>query len=454
MQTGERTLTQGPLARQILFFSLPLVLSNLLQVLFNMSDVAVVGRFAGSAALGSVGSTTILVTLFTGFLIGLGGGVSVLTARFYGAQHPQDVSETVHSALLVCLAAGAALLAIGTAFSPWMLRLMGTKEDLIGGAILYLRIYFLGMPALGVYNFGSAVFSAVGDTRRPLVYLSIAGGLNIALNLLFVIVFRMGVAGVALASIISQYLSAGLVLRALVGSRACYAVRRSALRPHADKVRAIVALGVPAGLQNAIFAMANLFIQAGVNSFDTVVVRGNAAAANADALVYDVMAAFYTACASFMSQNFGAGRPERVRRSYFISLGYSFGVGLALGLGLVFFGRGFLALFTTEAAVAQAGMQRLIVMGLSYPVSAFMDCTIAASRGLGRTAVPTVIVILGSCVFRVGWVYTVFAWFHTIRSLYLLYVCSWSLTAVAEIAYFVHIYREQMRIFAPAGRAG
>ncbi len=353
MQTGERTLTQGPLARQILFFSLPLVLSNLLQVLFNMSDVAVVGRFAGSAALGSVGSTTILVTLFTGFLIGLGGGVSVLTARFYGAQHPQDVSETVHSALLVCLAAGAALLAIGTAFSPWMLRLMGTKEDLIGGAILYLRIYFLGMPALGVYNFGSAVFSAVGDTRRPLVYLSIAGGLNIALNLLFVIVFRMGVAGVALASIISQYLSAGLVLRALVGSRACYAVRRSALRPHADKVRAIVALGGPAGLQIAIFAMANLFIQAGVNSFDTVVVRGNAAAANADALVYDVMAAFYTACASFMSQNFGAGRPERVRRSYFISLGYSFGVGLALGLGLVFFGRGFLALFTPEAAGAR-----------------------------------------------------------------------------------------------------
>lgn len=251
----------------------------------------------------------------------------------------------------------------------------------------------------------------------------------------------------ALASIISQYLSAGLILRALMRSTDCYALRRSALKLDPAKTRTILALGIPAGCQNAIFALANLFIQASINSFDTIVVRGNSAAANSDALVYDVMAAFYTACSSFMSQNYGAGKPDRVKKSYFISLAYSFGVGLVLGLSLVVFGRSFLALFTTEAPVVEAGMQRLMIMGLSYPISAFMDCTIAASRGLGRTVAPTVIVILGSCVFRIAWIYTVFAYFHTIESLYLLFVCSWTITAIAEIIYFVRCYKEQMAIF-------
>ena len=447
MASGGKNLTAGPLGRQILVFSLPLVLSNLLQAVFNMTDIAVVGRFAGSQALGSVGSTTIFITLMTGFLIGLGGGVNVLVARFYGAEQPRDVEKSVHSALLVCLAAGVLLLAVGVAFSPALMRLLGTKPDLIDGAILYLRIYFLGMPAMAVYNFGNGVFSAVGDTRKPLVYLTIAGVLNVGLDLFFVIVWKMSVAGAALATILSQYLSAFLILRALARCEGCYGLRREKLRLDPAMTRSILGLGVPAGCQNAIFALANLFIQASINTFDTVVVSGNAAAANADPLVYDVMAAFYTACASFMSQNYGAGKPERVKKSYFISLGYSFGIGAALGLSLVVFGQAFLSLFTTEPAVAEAGMQRLLVMGLSYPISAFMDCTIAASRGLGRTIVPTFIVIMGSCVFRVIWVYTVFAFFGTLLSLYLLFVCSWTITAIAEGIYFVHIYKEQMKIF-------
>ena len=447
MASGGKNLTAGPLGRQILVFSLPLVLSNLLQAIFNMTDIAVVGRFAGSQALGSVGSTTIFITLMTGFLIGLGGGVNVLVARFYGAEQPRDVEKSVHSALLVCLAAGVLLLAVGVAFSPALMRLLGTKPDLIDGAILYLRIYFLGMPAMAVYNFGNGVFSAVGDTRKPLVYLTIAGVLNVGLDLFFVIVWKMSVAGAALATILSQYLSAFLILRALARTEGCYGLRREKLRLDPAMTRSILGLGVPAGCQNAIFALANLFIQASINTFDTVVVSGNAAAANADPLVYDVMAAFYTACASFMSQNYGAGKPERVKKSYFISLGYSFGIGAALGLSLVVFGQAFLSLFTTEPAVAEAGMQRLLVMGLSYPISAFMDCTIAASRGLGRTIVPTFIVIMGSCVFRVIWVYTVFAFFGTLLSLYLLFVCSWTITAIAEGIYFVHIYKEQMKIF-------
>ena len=450
MPSGEKNLTEGPLAQQILVFSVPLVLSNLLQALFNMSDIAVVGRFAGSQALGSVGSTTIFVTLITGVLIGLGGGVNVLVARFYGAGNTRDVEKSVHSSLLVCLAAGILMLLIGVVFSPALLRLLGTQPDQLEGAVLYLRIYFLGMPAMAIYNFGNGVFSAVGNTRKPLIYLSISGALNVVLNLFFVIVCQMSVAGVALASILTQYLSAGLILRALARTESCYGIRRDQLRLDPAMTRSILGLGVPAGCQNAIFALANLFIQAGINTFDTVVVSGNSAAANADPLVYDVMAAFYTACSSFMSQNYGAGKRNRVKRSYFISLGYSFGIGAVLGLSLVFFGRTFLALFTTEQAVIEAGMQRLVIMGLCYPVSAFMDCTIAASRGLGRTIVPTIIVIMGSCVFRVAWVYTIFAYFGTLQSLYLLFVCSWSITAIAEIIYFAWAYKEQMKIYDPA----
>lgn len=440
-------LTEGPLARQILIVSLPLALSNLLQVLFNMSDVAIVGRFAGSAALGAVGSTSIFVTLFTGFLIGLGNGINVLVARFYGARHPESVQKTVSSALLVSLIAGIVLLFAGLLGSPALLRLLNTKPDLMPGAVVYLRVYFLGMPALALYNFGNAVFSAIGETKKPLVYLSIAGALNIVLNLFFVIVCGLSVMGVALASAISQCVSAALILHALTGVQDCYALHLQDIRLDSDMTRRILLLGVPAGLQNAIFAIANLFIQAGVNSFDSLMVKGNSAAANADAMIYDAMAAFYMACASFMSQNYGAGKVERVKKSYFISLAYSFGVGLVLGALLLVFGRQFLALFTTEAVVIDAGMKRVKVMALAYCISAFMDCTIAASRGLDKTVVPTIIVVLGSCVFRVIWVYTIFARIHTIPALYLLYPCSWSLTALAEIIYFARCYRQAMKIF-------
>ena len=440
-------LTEGPLARQILIVSLPLALSNLLQVLFNMSDVAIVGRFAGSTALGAVGSTSIFVTLFTGFLIGLGNGINVLVARFYGARHPENVQKTVSSALIVSLIAGIVLLLAGLLGSPALLRLLNTKPDLLPGAVVYLRVYFLGMPALALYNFGNAVFSAIGETKKPLVYLSIAGALNIVLNLFFVIVCGLSVMGVALASAISQCVSAGLILHALTRVQDCYALHLQDIHLDSDMTRRILLLGVPAGLQNAIFAIANLFIQAGVNSFDSLMVKGNSAAANADAMIYDAMAAFYMACASFMSQNYGAGKVERVKKSYFISLAYSFGVGLVLGALLLVFGRQFLALFTTEAVVIDAGMKRVKVMALAYCISAFMDCTIAASRGLDKTVVPTIIVVLGSCVFRVIWVYTIFARIHTIPALYLLYPCSWSLTALAEIIYFARCYRQAMKIF-------
>ncbi len=450
MRSKTLHMTEGSLGKNIWLFSLPLMLSNVLQILFTMSDVAVVGRFAGSIALGSVGSTSIMVMLFTGFLIGVGSGVNVLVARFCGARDEQNTRETVHTSAILCLLVGVAVMGIGEALTRPLLSLLGTKSDLMEGAVLYLRIYFLGMPALAVFNFGNAVFSAVGNTKKPLLYLTLSGLLNIGLNLVFVIGFDMSVAGVALASIIAQYLSAFLVIIALFRADGIHGMKLRHLRIHGDKAARVLGLGIPAGCQNAIFHIANLFIQAGLNTFDTVTVTGSAAASNADGLVYDVMAAFYTACSSFMSQNYGAGKKERILKSYFISLAYSFAAGAVLGGLLLLFGRQFLSLFATDAAVIEAGMLRLTVMACSYCVSAFMDATIAASRGIGKSLWPTVIVIMGSCVFRVAWVYTVFAYFGTIQSLYLLYVFSWSITALAEMVYFGYSYKKRMKLFTPS----
>ena len=343
MMTGEDTmetkaagsLTHGRLGKQILAFSLPLMLSNVLQVLFNMSDIAVVGRFSGPIALGAVGSTATLVTLFTGFLIGLGSGINALVARFLGAGSREETQRTVHTALALSLIFGAVLLLLGELTAVPLLKLLGTKEELIDGATIYLRIYFLGMPAMALYNFGNAVLSAAGDTRRPLLYLLIAGILNVALNLFFVIVCGMSADGVALASILTQYLSSVLILIALVRTKDAYGVRPKCIRLHRNKLAPLLTLCCSAGLQNAIFAVANLFIQAGVNRFDALMVEGNSAAANADGLIYDVMAAFHTACASFIGQNYGAGNRDRVRRTYWISLSYSFAAGAVLGLTVV-----------------------------------------------------------------------------------------------------------------------
>ncbi len=444
MQQDKQNLTQGPLGRKILFFSIPLILSNLLQVLFNMADIAVVGQFAGAGALGAVGSTTTLVTLFTDFLIGLSGGINVLTALHFGAGNQKRIKETVHTALLLSILLGGVLMLVGILFPGPILRVLHTRPELLDGAVLYIRIYFLGIPALAVYNFGNGVFSAVGETKRPLYYLAFAGVVNVVLNLVFVICFKMNVAGVALASVISQYISAFLIVRALFRCRESYALEAKELHITGDMAKDILRIGIPAGMQNAIFQVANLFIQVGVNSFSATMVAGNSAAANADAIVYSVMMAFYTACGSFMGQNYGARKKDRIRKSYLISLGYAFGTGLVLGLVLVAFGPLFLGLFTRDGEVIRAGMYRLVIMGFSYGFSAFMDCTIAASRALGKSLVPTFIVIMGSCVFRIIWVYTVFAYFQTIPSLYLLYIFSWGITAFAEIMYFVRVYKQEI----------
>lgn len=442
MKKYEMDLCTGSLWKKIFMFSVPLMFTNILQVVFNMSDLAVVGNFVGPIALGAVGSTSILVTLFTGVLIGLAGGINAVTALFIGSGNKTELKQTVHTAALISLAAGVLITVLGIAFSRPILTLMHTKDELINDAVLYLRIYLLGMPALGLYNFGNAVLSASGDTNRPLYYLSFAGVLNVLLNLFFVIVCKMGVAGVAVASILSQYLSAVLILRVLFKSSAAFGLQLKELQITPEKAGRILKIGIPSAFQYALFAIANLFVQTGVNSFDHVMVEGNSAAANADPLVYDMMAAFYTACSSFIAQNYGAKKSDRILKSYLICLLYSFVVGLVLGVGLYLLRYPFLSLFTSDTTVVDAGIRRLSIMALSYSVSAFMDCTIAASRGLGKSIVPTIVVIMGSCVFRIVWIYTIFAHFRTIQSLYLLYVFSWTITAIAEIIYFVIVYRK------------
>lgn len=440
----KQDLTQGSLWSRIFLFSVPLVFSNLLQVVFNLADIAVVGQFVGSLALGAVGSTTILISMFTGFFIGLAGGINVLTARHFGARSTQTLQDTIHSAALVSLTLGFMMMGLGLGFSRWVLTLLGTKPELLDGALLYFRIYLLGMPALALYNFGNAVFSAVGDPQRPVRYLTIAGILNVILNLFFVLVCRMEVAGVALASILSQYLSAFLVVRALFLSKNEYAMRFPQLRLHRDRTKDILAIGLPGGLQNCVFAVANLFTQSAINTFDAITVAGISAAANADTIIYDVMAAFYTTCGSFMGQNYGARKKQRVLKSYLISLFYAFAVGAALGLLVLIFGETFLGFFTPDPAVVTQGMQRLSIMGLCYGFSALMDTSIAASRALGKSLVPSVVVILGSCVFRIVWIETIFAHYGTIASLFLLYIVSWTLTGLAELWYFARTYRRTL----------
>ncbi len=435
-------MTSGSLWKNILLFSLPLMMTQVLEVLFNLSDVAIAGKFADYIALGAVGSTTLLVTLFTGFLIGMGAGVNVRAAHRLGAGDDDGVRMTVHSSLLVCSITGLIACLVCLFLAEPMLELLKTKSELLPSAVTYLKIYSLGMPAMAVYNFGSGILSACGETRRPLVYLSIAGALNIALNLFFVICCGMAADGVATASVISQYLSAALIVIHLARRKDCCALRPSRKYISSRACADVLMLGIPAGIQNAVFAVANLFVQTGVNHFDAMTVSGNSAAANADAIIFNVQAAIHTGCASFISRNRGAGDHSRMMKSYVVSLTYSFAAGAILGGLLMLFGHGFLSLFANDEAVISAGMERIYIMGWSYPIAAFMDCTIAAARGIGKTVVPTIMVIMGSCVFRVAWVYTIFAYFQTITSLYLLYSFSWAITAAAEMAYFLTVSRK------------
>lgn len=435
-------MREGNLWKKILIYSIPLVFTNLLQLLFNIADVAIVGKFAGSLSLGAVGSTTLLISLTTGWLIGISNGVNSNVAFFAGANNLKKEKKAVHTGFILCLIVGFAILFLGIIFASPILSLLGTKEEFIDEAVLYFRLYMLGSPALAIYNYGNGVLSAEGNTKEPLLYLSISGVINVILNLFFVIDLHMTSDGVALASIIAQYISAILIMRAMIKTDTAYKFNIRDLQIDMSVAWKILKVGIPAALQYSLFAVANLFVQSAINTFDYIVVEGNSAAMNFDAIVYDMMAAFYIASTSFIAQNYGANKPDRVKKTYLITTVYSFGIALILGALIYAFRQNLLYLFTNDFEVVQAGKIRLEVLCFSYCLSAFMDNATAACRGLGKTLIPTVIVLLGTIVFRIVWVCTVFAHFHTLYALYILYACAFVITAVFQNMYYFIIYRK------------
>ena len=434
-------MTRGNLWKNILLYSIPLVFTNLLQLLFNIADVAIVGKFAGSLSLGAVGSTTLLVSLTTGWLIGIANGVNSLVAYFSGAGDREREGLSVQTGFVLCLAMGMLTLLLGICFARPALTLLGTRPELIEEAILYFRIYMTGSPALALFNFGNAVLSAEGNTRKPLKFLAIAGMINVCLNLFFVLALHRAADGVAYASVIAQYISAALILRTLIGSKETWRLPLGKLRFRRELAARILKIGIPAAMQYSLFAVANLFIQSAVNSFDHVVVEGNSAAMNFDNLVYEMMAAFYVATTSFIAQNYGAGEKDRVKRVYQITTLYSFGIAAVLGVLIHIFRVPLLSVFTNDAEVVAAGEIRLKMLSFAYCLSAFMDNATAACRGLGKTAAPTVMVMLGTVGFRILWLYTVFAHFGTLQSLYLLYAFAFVLTAIPLNLYYFALYR-------------
>lgn len=440
----EMDMCSGSILKKLLLFCIPLMFSSVLQLLFNAADVIVVGKFAGDEALAAVGSNTALINLLVNFFMGLSIGANVLVARFYGAKQDKALSETVHTAMLLSLLSGIFLTIVGVLGARTLLEWMQTPAEVIDLATIYLRIYFLGMTANMVYNFGSAILRAVGDTRRPLYFLMAAGIVNVILNLVFVIIFKMSVAGVALATVISQCISAGLIFYCLVKEQGSIHLNIRGLRIVPDKLVQIVRIGLPASFQGMLFSFSNVIIQSSVNSFGSIVVAGNSAASNIEGFVYVSMNAFYQGSISFISQNVGAGKYERINRIVLTAELCVTAVGLVLGNLVVFCGKPLLSLYTSSPEVMAAGMKRLSVICSTYALCGMMDTMVGVLRGLGYSIMPMLVSLVGACGLRLFWIFTFFKLpaFHSITSLYLTYPVSWFLTFATHVICFLVIRRQ------------
>lgn len=438
----EMDMCSGPIFSKIVTFSIPLILSGILQLLFNAADIIVVGRFAGSESLAAVGSTSSLINLLVNVFIGLSIGANVLVAQFYGAQRYKDLEETVHTAVMLATVGGVVLIAVGVLLADPLLTWMGTPDDVLPLSALYMKIFFVGMPVTLVYNFGSAILRAVGDTKRPLYFLLLAGVINVVLNLIFVIRFHMGVAGVALATVISQCVSAVLIVQCLAKSDAPYRLKKESLRFTPHKLVMIAKIGLPAGLQGAIFSISNVLIQSSVNSFGSVAMAGNTASANIEGFVYTSMNAVYQTALSFTSQNYGARKFGRMTKILLYCLGLVTAVGLVMGGGSVLFGRQLLGIYSSDAEVIRYGMNRLRIICSLYFICGVMDTMVGGLRGMGYSVIPMFVSLTGACVFRVVWIFTVFAMNRTLQTLYLSYPVSWTITFLAHVVCYVLIRRK------------
>lgn len=439
-------MINGPLLPGILRFALPLALSSVLQLAFNAADMIVLGQFAGKTALAAVGATGALINLIVNLFAGLSVGVNVIVANQLGARRQREVSDTVHCAMLTSLIGGGGLLLIGVLFCGVFLRWMGTPGDVIDQSTVYMRIYFAGMPFLMVYNFGSAILRANGDTQRPLYYLSVAGVLNVILNLFFVLVMHMDVAGVALATILSQGVSAALVVLCLTRLDNCCRLDLSQMKLHKPSLLQMIRIGMPAGLQSCLFSLSNVLIQSAVNSFGSVVMSGNTAAANIEGFVSVTVAAMHQAALNFISQNHGAHNYARIHKIVLYSVGLAALIGLLVGNLATLFGRSLLGLYADDPEVIEYGLTRMRIMCCTYFLVGFMDVMCGAMRGLGYSLLPMVISLAGACGFRILWLYTFFAWDPTLTTLYLSYPISWALTAAAHFCCFQYVKKHKLHI--------
>jgi putative MATE family efflux protein len=439
----EMDMCSGSILKKMLLFALPLMCSSILQLLFNAADIVVVGRFAGDNSLAAVGSNSALISLMTNLFVGLSVGANVTAGHYYGAKQEGELSQNVHTAMLLSLISGIVLTLAGLLGARQILIWMQTPQEVLGLASLYLRIYFLGMTAVMVYNFGASLLRAVGDTQRPLYFLMLAGVVNVVLNLIFVIGLKMDVAGVALATVISQCISAALVVRCLLGEEGGIHLILGELHIHQDKLGRILQVGLPAGFQGMVFSLSNVLIQSAVNGFGSVVVAGSSASGNIESFVYFAMNAFYQATLSFTSQNMGAGNFARIRRSLLAGQFCVVITGMVLGGVVVLLGDKLLGIYTPSPAVIEAGLRRLRIIASTYAVCGMMDVMVGVLRGVGHSVLPMVVSLVGACGVRVLWLATIFRIerFHNIDVVYWSYPVSWLVTLAAHVACYLWVCR-------------
>lgn len=453
-QRYELDMCNGALASKILMFALPLMASSLLQLLFNAADIIVVGRYAGRASLAAVGSTTALINLLIALFVGLSVGTNVTVARDLGAGQKEGASRAVHTSVALALVSGLCLTVVGVLCARVMLELMGSPEDVIELASLYLRIYFFGMPATMAYNFGSAILRAQGDTRRPLYFLLFAGIVNVLLNLFFVLQLHWGVAGVAVATVVSQYISAALVLNCLIHEQGALRLDPRRLTIDRRVVRRIMQIGLPAGFQSTVFSLSNVVIQSTINSFGSVVMSGSAAASNIEGFVYAAMNAFYQTALTFTGQNYGAGQCKRVDKVLLYCQAFVILTGLVLGNLAYFFGEALVGIYAPgEEEIIRQGVIRLGYVASLYCICGFMDTMVGSLRGLGSSVIPMVVSLVGACGLRLVWVYTVFPLEPTPGNLYVSYPITWAITGFVHLLTFFYVRKRAYAVFGSGGPA-
>ncbi|QTE69542.1 MATE family efflux transporter [Clostridiales bacterium] len=441
----EIDMTEGPLLPKILAFSGPLILTGILQLLYNAADVIVVGNYAEShTALAAVSSTGSLINLLVNVFMGLSVGASVVIARCYGARDIIRMRKAEHTAITMALFMGIAVGLFGFFMARPLLELMGSPDDVIDGATLYVKIYFIGMPANMLYNFGAATLRAVGDTKRPMVYLMIAGLINVLLNLLLVIAFRMDVAGVAIATVASQVISMTLVMICLLRTRGVIQLNLQECRIDRKSAGEIIRIGLPAGLQGSLFSISNVLIQSAVNSFESVVMAGNGVAMNIEGFVYTAMNAQHQADMTFASQNYGAGKTDRVKKVLWCCLGTVAVIGIGMGLLIRAFGAELIGLYNSQPDVIAAGLKRMDIILPTYFLCGMMDVMVGQLRGIGYSVMPMIVSLAGACVLRIIWIMTVFAANPTQEILYMSYPISWFATFAAHMACYLLVARKKL----------